>query len=1371
MALGAVALPAQSLPLMPITTGDGLSQGMAFALVQDTKGFIWAGTKDGLSRYDGYSFRVFRHDPFDTLTLRDNRIQLLHVDRSGRIWVSTESGLDLFDPAREVFHHVRFAQADGRPLPLGSIKGLTEDRYGAIWVFAEAFGLYRFKIPDATYDLGKLSIRHISTEALPPPSGEEVFIHHGIIEVGDDHYLVSDEQGAYLLACDSTGQKCQFVADPGHLPAWLAGALQPKGKKQFFRSVAGEIWFLGEAGGLRVRLDPFEMTEFQWKGRMPEWYPGFQFWNSVGRDGLLAYSNAGGIILYDINTDRLNAYPLIDYGFGRRTIGQCLVDQSGQVWFDTRGWGLLKSNRESTRFSESDEPEDGVFRFSGYSVRALLQLYDGEILAGGGGGGFFTIDPGSGRVRNYYNGMSEVFSFHEEASGRLWAAGYKLYALARDPQTGWRITRTYPIPKANYPHGCRIVSDEKGGLWIATIENLCRLDPDLGQWSCFDLPALSMTSKSFLEFPSIIMDPDGSIWVGTNAGLFHFDPVSASFTTYRNDPTNQASLPLNQVRSIAMDPGFPDRFVWIGTAGAGLCRLDKQTGTFKSFGLSDGLPDMVIYGILTDKEGHLWMSTNRGLAVMDGQTFQVRTFDVRDGLQADEFNAAAYARTQDGLFLFGGVDGFNRFRPEVVLRRNPNPPPVMLTRLLLSNSEVSVRQSGQDYPEHIGYAREIKIPSGHRTFSIEFAALDFTDSRKNQYAYRLEGFDADWQYIGTRREVTFTNLDPGRYTFHVKASNSDGVWNETGASVSLRILPPWYRTWWAYLFFAGGLAGFMFFLRYKEIQERELKHRLALEHVAAEKLKEVDQLKSSFFTNISHELRTPLTLMLGQLESINRSAAEEFIRSKAAMATRNGEQLMRLISRLLDLSKLEAGRMELQPALGDIVTLVSQAVDSFRDMAEAQGVSLEFWPESRTIGCRFDWEMMVKVMNNLLANAIKFTPSGGSVQVSLSVLSPSAQRIIRIEVADTGIGIPAAQLEQIFERYYQVNPAENGATVGTGIGLALVRELVQLHGGTVSAKSTLGAGSRFRIDLPMQEADLAGKSGLPVPAAGEKDRPDIPGDPGVTGESRSDSVTGLPGGGDPDSPPLVLLVEDHPDLRTFLGEQLSEAGYRVVIAIDGQEGLEMAREYLPDLIVTDVMMPRMDGLSFVREIRQDVRSSHIPVIILTARSGSEDKIEGLLTGVDDYLTKPFSTRELLLRVGNLIQIRRHLRERFSTATVIRPAEVSLVPMDQEFISAVLQAIEENMGESQFGVDALASAVAMSPTHLHRKLTALVGQAPGQLIRSMRLQRAADLLIAKAGTVNEIAYQVGFSIPENFSRSFRKHFGVAPSEYRQAGRTN
>jgi signal transduction histidine kinase/DNA-binding response OmpR family regulator len=730
-----------------------------------------------------------------------------------------------------------------------------------------------------------------------------------------------------------------------------------------------------------------------------------------------------------------------------------------------------------------------------------------------------------------------------------------------------------------------------------------------------------------------------------------------------------------------------------------------------------------------------------------------RNFDIADGLPTNEFRPGSVYR-RNGRLLFGSVNGFVAFHPDSI-RDNASVPPVYITGF-------KVMEKQRNVP-----ATRVELRYNENFLSFDFVALNYILPEKNQYAYKMEGIDKDWVYNGTRRFASYKNLDPGDYIFLVKASNNDGVWNQQGASLILTILPPPWRTWWAYSLYGSIGICLLYVLRQNTIKRERLKHELKLQRLEAEKMQEINQLKSRFFANISHEFRTPLTLILGPLEKfLSRTHTDSEDKSLYLMMQHNAGRLLHLINQLLDLSKLEVGSLKLEPQPADLVAFLKATILSFTSLAQSRQIQYQLhFPADHPV-MYFDADKLEKILVNLLSNAFKFTAGGGSVSVTVSFQEMPSEKqrpkqMLEITVKDSGIGISPEHIDKVFDRFYQANDSDTKQREGTGIGLALSKELVELHGGEISLDSERGKSATFTVRLPLEVVPIT------LPPLHPDELPLTKGTHRIIyEESETENTADHPTinyKNKKQRTPLLLVVEDNADIRWYIRENLNTQ-YQIVEAINGVEALTQAIELMPDLIVSDIMMPMMDGIELCRQLKTNECTSHIPVILLTAKAGEASQLEGLETGADDYLTKPFSRKELKVRIKNLIEQRARLRACFSKKVSVEPKQVAVTSADEKFLQRALAVVEANMANAEFDVETFGREVGMSRTHIHRKLKALTDQSVSEFIRTIRLKRAAQLLSQKAGNVSEIAYLVGFKEQSYFSRCFQQTFGCAPSEY-------
>ncbi len=810
-----------------------------------------------------------------------------------------------------------------------------------------------------------------------------------------------------------------------------------------------------------------------------------------------------------------------------------------------------------------------------------------------------------------------------------------------------------------------------------------------------------------------------------------------SLPNYSHIPGDPYSLSSNSITRIREDS---DGNILVVT-GHTLNRFNRAAGYFERLGGKNGFPDN-IFNVVTDSKGNLWIGMpGKGTVKYDRQD---KTFRNYPGLQGLGYQA------KSGDLYYFNTEGLTRFNPDS-LKDNPFVPPVVIT---------SVRSFEKPYPVH----KEIHLPYTENFISFEFAALNFIKPESNRYAYKMEGIDRDWVYSGTRRFASYPNLDPGNYIFRVKGSNNDGVWNEKGTSITIIISPPIWKTWWAYLSYTTVMIFVIYGIRRYELNRISYKNQVMIDKAVLNEKEETEKIKSRFFANISHEFRTPLTLILGPAEKIISNTSENIIKD-AVIIRRNSRRLLQLVNQLLDLSRLEAGKLKLQASKGNIVSFVKGAALSFESLAESKDIILKLEPEKDFIELYFDKEKMMKILTNLLSNAFKFTPMEGTITISIKeIVSQGKAENIQIKIKDTGIGIPPEEIPKLFDRFYQVDNSFTKEHEGTGIGLALTKELVELHYGHISLESKTGTENtgwtEFTITLPSGISHLKNEEII------EPEKTEVNSitptevfiKESMPGENRRASLIKE----HLQEKTIVLIVEDNYDMRQYIKESLDDS-YLIEEAVNGEQGVRKAEKIIPDLIITDMMMPKMDGGELTRILKNEEKTSHIPIILLTARSGQENKIEGLVTGADDYLTKPFDIRELRARIENLVTIRKKLQAKYRKFDIFNQQGKTGASLDEKFIIKVMEVIEKHISEEDFSIEEFGNEVGMSRAQFHRKFKALTGKPASIFLRSVRLERAKKMIEEQQGNISEIAYSVGFSSPSYFTKCFREEFGYLPSE--------
>ena len=1347
-----------------LSVEHGLSNNGVFCIIQDRQGFMWFATFDGLNKYDGYTIKEYKSDPNDLHSLSDNKVSSIIEDQNGVIWVgSYGGGLDMFDREKETF--TRYGHDPNNPNSLSGdgIITIYEDQAGVIWI-----GTY-----DALnkFDKEKEAFTHYKHNPSDPKS------------LGKNEVLsILEDRWGVLWVGTNGGGLNKFNRENETFVHYQHNSKNPNSLgndriHSIFEDQSGVMWIGTNNGGLN-KFDREKEIFIRYKHNPNN--PNSISSNFVGdiyedQSGVMWIgTNDGGLNKFDREKEIFIHYkndPSDAQSLSHNRVLSFCQDHSGVLWIGTNG-GLNKLIQSKKYFIHYNHDPGNPKSLSNNSIYSIFEDQSGQIWIGTFGGGFNTFDRASETFTQYKhnpndpNSLSDnrVLSIYEDHTGMLWigtlGGGLNKFDREKKTYTHYRYNPNDPNSLSE-DEVLTIYEDRTGVLWIATDQQgLNKFNRETETFTRYKNDPEDPKSLSDNDVIPIYEDRSGVLWIGTGRkGLNKFDRENETFTHYIHDPNVLTSLSYNTVSSIYEDKSGG---LWVGTYGGGLNKFNRETETFQHFNEKDGLADHTIYGILEDEHRNLWLSTGKGISRFNLDTKIIKNYNVADGLQDNEFEQGAYLKSTSGEFYFGGINGFNIFHPDSI-RENPYIPQIVITDFQLFNKSVIVGydtvSSRTILNKSITETKKIELTYEDNTFSFEFTALDYTNPIKNRYSYKMEGIDNEWmQTDANRRFATYTNLDPGEYNFRVKGSNNDGIWNEEGTSIKVIILPPWWKTIWSYIIYAIFIIGSLYMLWKLQMKRIRLKQEYEMSKFEAQKLHEIDEMKSRFFANISHEFRTPLTLILGPVKEFISNESDVKKKQELSIVYRNADRLNGLVNQLLDLSKLEAGKMNLETRAEDIIPLLKGLVLSFASLAERKKIELNFNSDLSELTVYLDRDKIEKIINNLLSNAFKFTSEGGKVDVKVDKTEDS----VEIEISDNGIGISRDRLEHIFNRFYQVDGNQTREHEGTGIGLALTKELVELHKGEIHVESEESKGTTFFVKLPLGKNHLKAEEILEgkkteentfltvtdVIAEGQKQEGKIDFEL-YTEENKS----------------LLLIVEDNIDVRNYIQGYLNKE-YRLIEAKDGKEGLEKSFEHIPDLIVSDVMMPKMDGFLLCEKIKTDERTSHIPFILLTAKASGQDKIEGLETGADDYIMKPFDAKELLVRVKNLIEQRIKIIEHFKKQELFETSNLQIKSRDKVFISKAIQIINIHISDENFDVNTFASEIGLSRVQLHRKLIALVGHSSSDLIRKIRLTKAAKLIQGNFGNITEIALEVGFSNPANFAKAFRLHFGVSPSDYKK-----
>ena len=1319
---------------------QGLSQSTVLKIFQDKKGFIWFATRDGLNKYDGYNFTVYRHVSNNPNSISSSNITCISEDINENLWIGTaDGGINKLGKETGKFTHFKLTdnKSDIAKIDVSSII-VTKDN----------------QILVATYRSGLLKIDG-NTDSV----SWKIF-ETNTISTNDVSQIYQDKHENLLLG-GPYGNLTQ-VSKNGKINAFkIVNNLNPKRNQVtcFFEDLEGNILVGTRGNGLyKIDLITRKISQILYRSDL------------IDRDNLitsLAYDHEGtlwvgtdsGVILIK-NKDfahpiHLEANPDSDTGLSSHAIHSLKVDRDDNVWIGTWEAGLNVHFRNRNKFllyRHKTNTEQSLLRDK---ITTIACEDNNRVWIGSNSGltlldrkanfyKHFIINPSTSSILN----NNDINFLHFDNDGDLlvstWGAGLRIL------KKGSNNLKNYLYDNGKFTPYFTCIQSSKfsNKIWVGTQElGLLSFDKLTGKFT----PIVELNKRGILleiHINSILEDYKGDLWIGSyNNGTFKYNPKTHQISHFIQSD-KKGSIKGNHIFQIFEDT---KKRIWIATNGGGLCLYQPKTNTFKTWTTEDGLPNNTIKGILEDKHQNLWLASNEGLSQFLIKSNSFKNYTQADGLQGSEFLINACAKNKAGEMFFGGTGGMNVFNPDS-LAENNKVPPVYITGLRLFNKPVTIEQKNSPLQKNILATDELTFESNQNVFSLEFTALDFESLKNNQYAYLLEGFDKDWQYLGTQRMASYTNLNAGEYTFRVKASNNDGVWNPQQATMKIIILPPWYKSWWIFWIYGGLIIGSIYVFR-KVIQVRE-RFRLDI------KIQELDRLKTNFFTNISHEFRTPLTLIISPLEKYlsENNDSPNPQRKRAESIYRNAKQLQKLINQLLDLSKLEAGRLFPEITQSDMIEFTEKVTNSFQDLAEQKNISLQFITNEKQLMAYFDSDILEKILTNLLSNAFKFSNDGGKIMVSIAIKPSDNQKVI-IKVSDNGIGIAQENLSNIFNRFYQVQDNNQPHVIGTGVGLSLCKELAELHRGEILANSKLGEGTTFSVYLPITKDAFDSQWIREGEILTNNQKNEIK-QPIQAIDNQSNSIV------DKDKP-VILIAEDNEDLRLYIKEIFIE-NFQILEAENGKYALELAQKNLPDLIISDWMMPQMTGVELCEVIKTNTNTSHIPVIILTSKSSNESKLTGLTTGADDYITKPFNASLLEIRVKNILENRRRLRELFINSPKIKTKEIALNSSDEHFLERAIKIVENNIRNVNLDITFLEDELKMSNMQLYRKLKSLTNLSGIEFIKNIRLKKAIQLLESENYNVAEIAYKVGFNDPSYFSRIFKKQYGKTPSEYIEKG---
>ncbi|MBN1951718.1 MAG: response regulator [Bacteroidales bacterium] len=1346
-------------------------------IMRDHKGYMWFGSQDGLIRYDGVKVYVYEHNPNDPQSISHNAINAIVEDAEGNLWIGTSFGLNLYNREEDEFIRIGTDDEQTQRLSMNYIRDLAVDHQGMLWIgtFGDGVNILNTRTR---------SLRHIESREIDPDHENILRITDIVVDQENNIWLGSLE-GLYFYQ-DSLKTFTSYTHQPDD-PLSLSSNLINRLVIDF----ENRLWVATLGSGLNLLIRQNGGVSF--KRYQQDTKPG-----SLSNNYILSLcadpagylwvgTENGGLNRLCMDTDQFEVFQLEEgnpFSLSSNSIWSVYHDNEDRIWIGTANKGV---NVLDENFSKFQSFRKNIFNKNSLpdnDVKAFATDSNGRLWIATDGGGICLFNPTSNKVERIIkndgasspltkNEIQTIFCDHRDYLWLgTWAGGVDLL-----DKNGKRI-KNYTLsqePGNTSNSGLTIYSDPSGNLWVGTAgSGLFRYDPEKDEFQqILSEPAESMlNSTSYIT--SMLSDSRGRFWVGTLNGLIIISSIEKNKAELIEmlSPNQTENLNNRMIETIVEDSRGR---LWIGTSNSGLFLYSDSDNSFRLYNKSDGLPGNSVKAILEDKKGNLWISTNQGLCQFNPDSLKFTNYTREDGLNSNEFYQKSCIVLQDDRFFFGSEEGFNAFNP-LKIKRNRHIPPVYFSSLKINNAEMQVGAKNSPLTSQISETSKIVLNHKQSSFTIEFVALNYTRSARNHFSYKLEGFDTKWTNSGTGRSANYTNIPPGKYVFLVKGSNNDGVWNPVPAKLYIEINPPMWKTWWAislYILVISAIVVISLFMWNGRIK---MKHQLKLEQLARERERELNENNIEFFTNISHEFRTPLSLIIGPLESLILSTSSR-VKEQLTVIYRNAQRLLHLTNDLMDFRKLEEGLTKLTIKSGDALSFLRDVSSYFNNNSRRRKIRFKIETQETDIPGWFDPGKLETIVLNLLSNAFKHTLEGGKVILKIEVLESkdipgrfpkavperlkSNSRYLSVAVIDNGTGIMEEDLPLIFNKFYQADKFTRKNFAGTGIGLPLTKGLIELHYGQIRAESTPGLKTEFSFFIPIDETAYTDQELVREPA-------DIVGksasfNPELVDPQQETATATNPEQEQGQEKASIMIVEDNHELRNFLTTELSRA-FSVTVVSDGKEGLEKVIELLPDLVVSDIVMPQMSGTELCRSIKSDVRTCHIPVILLTAKTTINDQIEGVSLGADAYITKPFNIQFLFTTINQLIQTRRKLYAHFSQDVYMMPNKLTDNELDKEFLQRVIDFIHQNISDNKLSVETLAAEMNLSRSNIYRKIKALTGKTIIEFIRIVKLKHALTLMESKKHSLSEIAYLCGFTSPSYFTKSFRDQYGKPPSDY-------
>ncbi|RTE52792.1 hybrid sensor histidine kinase/response regulator [Arenibacter aquaticus] len=1354
---------------------EGMSKVGVYSILQDHYGFIWIGTNgSGLYRYDGLDYKSYKHIINDSTSISSSQINCTYLDSRNRLWVGTEVGLNLYDREMDQFRRIPVLDSVEENQPILPISALEEDSQGNLLIGSFRLGMFKMSLDD--FEVERVKVQEIN-------NGESFMVRAIQVDSSGKIYAGTN-LGLYEM--DKNGEQLK------PLVRWSRG--EKKTVEVAVRSLLIDdndtIWVgtfsdglykigIGNSssgGPLLFYKYTFSTHPFFTLMALPDG----TLMCGTENDGLFHIDN-NGEVLHHYLSNKKDEKSLLS-----NSIWTLYLDNDQKIWLGYYNKGVAVYDKLYDKFKDIESLYNNPKSLQISSVTSIVKDKKGMLWLGMDGGGIDILDLEENKYTHInrnnngeYSGLTSDYiqAVFIDSKENIWAGSWNkgIYFLKK----GSKKFINYNTENTQGGLQSNIVmtfdEDSEGTIWIGTYNSsLHSFDPKTERFKHYDSKPFTEMGINGNSVYKVLVDFQDNLWMGTTEGLYkiikeegqEFSVVSMVERMSQESANNTAS---NYILSLYESK---DHSIWIGTKGAGLCKYIPETDSLVWYDRLKGLEEENVCSITQSLDGNIWVGGNAGLSKFDREKEVFTSYSTDDGLLSNDFNINASFRDEQGNIYFGSYQGVNYFNPSKVIT-NTNKTSLYLSDFRLFNEKVLPTQEGSPLKKVISETDSIVLSHDQSVFTLEYSGINFTRPEKNEFAYYLEGYEESWNYVGKKRSATYTNLDPGNYTFKLKAANNDGLWNDTPLTLSITVLSPWWKTTWALgMYIALFLFGVYLLNKLTQARIRE-KQIIHTEREKRLQEKDLDEKKFQFFTNISHEFRTPLTLIINPLRDILQDKSLNLpprIRDKHKTIYKNTDRLYRLVNELLDFRKLELNKVGVRANVLNLHKLTKEVVGHFREEAIERNIHLSLDSDNEDIALWADESMLEKIIFNILSNAFKVTPDGGAITIELLskdefyslplVDKNNPTKGIEIVISDTGPGLEQEEAERIFERFYQVENLNKTYYGGTGIGLEVVQGFVDLHKGKIEVSSEVGSGTTFRIILPKGNEHFGTNEIL-------KDvrEPDSKNarENAIINTLEQETETELT---EANNAYTLLIVEDNGELRNYLKNELRNQ-YKVLLAKNGNEGLQLAKEALPDIIITDVIMPEMDGFEFCKNIKEDLRTSHIPLLMLTAKARIDDRMEGIGLGADAYMVKPFDLRLLRLRLSQLVTSRQLIFNKYFSVISEVPINKNTTSLDKDFIEKVLNFINKNIDDPDLSVEALASHLNLSRSQFYRKIKALTNQTANEFLRNIRIERAKQIIEMGNTNISEVCYKVGFSSPSYFTKCFKAHFGILPTEVNSA----